>query len=141
MLHRLPFLSVALLSSSLVLTACSQHKISAERHARQYVNIVTDDFDPNFYTNKTDTTRMMVPFFTYFYEAGAEDRISGVSRQQALLQVKEFRSEEFLKSIKSEEIFAGRSYTSSSSQKSEKQLKAMGDAITETYMDGYEGRK
>lgn len=132
--------SITLLSSCFILTACSQPKISAERHANQYINAVTDDFDPNFYTNKINSTRMMVPFFTYFYEAGTEDRISGVSRQQALLQVKEFRNEEFLKSIKSEETFAGRTYINSN-QKSAKQLKAMGDAIAETYMDGYEGRK
>lgn len=139
MYHKL-VISVTLLSSCLILTACSQPKTSAERHARQYINAVTDNFDPHFYTNKTDSTRMMVPFFIYFYEVGTEDRITGVSRQQALLQVKAFRSEEFLKSIKSEETFAGKTYTNSN-QKSKKQLKAMGDAIAETYMDGYEGRK
>ncbi|MGX9867165.1 Exc2 family lipoprotein [Enterobacter mori] len=140
MRYKLSFISIALLSSCLMLTACSQPQTSAERHAKQYINAVTDDFDPNFHTNKADSTRRMVPFFTYFYDAGTEDRISGVSRQQALLQVEAFRSEEFLKSIKSKETFAGRTYTNSN-HKSEKQLKALSDAITETYMDGYEGAK
>ncbi|EBE8761819.1 Exc2 family lipoprotein [Salmonella enterica] len=50
----------------------------------------------------------------------------------------QFRREEFLKSIQSEEKFAGRTYTDSRTP-SPKELKAMGDAISSAYMDGYGG--
>ncbi len=127
------------LAAMLMTTACTP-KTSAERHARQYVYAADDGFNPNFYVKKADSIRMMVPFFRQFQEMGAKDRVAGVSREEALQRVSQFRSEEFLKSIRSEEKFAGRTYTDSSTP-SPKELKVMGDAISATYMDGYEGRK
>ncbi len=127
------------LAAMLMTTACTP-KTSAERHARQYVYAADDGFNPNFYVKKADSIRMMVPFFRQFQEMGAKDRAAGVSREEALQRVSQFRSEEFLKSIRSEEKFAGRTYTDSSTP-SPKELKVMGDAISATYMDGYEGRK
>lgn len=128
-----------MLAAMLMTTACTP-KTSAERHARQYVYAADDGFNPNFYVKKADSIRMMVPFFRQFQEMGAKDRAAGVSREEALQRVSQFRSEEFLKSIRSEEKFAGRTYTDSSTP-SPKELKVMGDAISATYMDGYEGRK
>ncbi len=127
------------LAAMLMTTACTP-KTSAERHARQYVYAADDGFNPNFYVKKADSIRMMVPFFRQFQEMGAKDRAAGVSREEALQRVSQLRSEEFLKSIRSEEKFAGRTYTDSSTP-SPKELKVMGDAISATYMDGYEGRK
>ncbi|CDZ86602.1 hypothetical protein BN1086_04944 [Citrobacter koseri] len=127
------------LSGSLLLTACTP-KTSAERHARQYVYAADDGFNPNFYVKKADSTRMMVPFFRQFHDMGVKDRAAGVSREETQQRVSQFRSEEFLKSIQSEEEFAGRTYNDSSTP-SPKELKAMGDAISATYMDGYEGIK
>lgn len=129
----------AALTATLMTTACTP-KTSAERHARQYVYAADDGFNPNFYVKKADSTRMMVPFFRQFHDMGVKDRAAGVSREEAQQRVSQFRSEEFLKSIKSEEKFAGRTYNDSSTP-TPKELKVMGDAISATYMDGYEGIK
>lgn len=127
------------LTATLMTTACTP-KTSAERYARQYVYATDDGFDPNFYVKKADSTRMMVRFFRQFHDMGVKDRAAGVSREEAQQRVSQFRSEEFLKSIQSEEKFAGRTYNDSSTP-TPKELKAMGDAISATYMDGYEGIK
>lgn len=129
----------AALTATLMTTACAP-KTSAERYARQYIYAADDGFDPNFYVQKADSTRMMVPFFRQFHDMGAKDKAVGVSREEAQQRISQFRSEEFLKSIRSEEKFAGRTYNDSSTP-SPKELKAMGDAISATYMDGYEGIK
>lgn len=129
----------AALTATLMTTACTP-KTSAERHARQYVYAADDGFNPNFYVKKADSTRMMVPFFRQFHDMGVKDRAAGVSREEAQQRVSQFRSEEFLKSIQSEEKFAGRTYNDSSTP-TPKELKVMGDAISATYMDGYEGIK
>lgn len=97
----------AALTATLMTTACTP-KTSAERHARQYVYAADDGFNPNFYVKKADSTRMMVPFFRQFHDMGVRDRAAGVSREEAQQRVSQFRSEEFLKSIQSEEEFAGR---------------------------------
>lgn len=53
---------IALLTAATVLTACTP-KGSLEQHTRHYVYASDDGFDPNFSTQKADTTRMMVLFF------------------------------------------------------------------------------
>lgn len=125
------------LSATLVTTACTPNT-SVERHAQQYVHAADDGFNPNFYVNKADSTRLMVPFFRQFHEMGIKDRAAGVSREEMQLRLSQFRSEDFLKSIQSKETFAGRTYDDSSIP-SPKVLEAMGDAISATYMDGYDG--
>lgn len=127
----------AVLSVTLVTTACTPDT-SAERHARQYVHAADDGFNPNFYVNKADSTRLMVPFFRQFHEMGIKDRAAGVSREEMQQRVSQFHSAEFLKSIQSEEKFAGRTYNDSSTP-SPKVLKAMGEAISAAYIDGYDG--
>ncbi len=52
---------IALLTAATVLTACTP-KGSVEQHTRHYVYASDDGFDPNFSTQKADTTRMMVLF-------------------------------------------------------------------------------
>lgn len=125
------------MAATLMVTACSP-KTSAERHARQYVYAADDGFNPNFYVKKADSIRMMVPFFRQFHDEGVKDRVAGMSREEAQHRAGQFRREEFLKSIQSEEKFAGRTYTDSRTP-SPKELKAMGDAISAAYMDGYGG--
>lgn len=132
-------LQLTMLLAIMVLTACTP-KTSAERHARQYVYAADDGFDPNFYVKKADSIRMMTPFFRQFQDMGAKDRAAGLSREEAQQRVIQFRSEEFLTSIQGTTTFAGRTYTDSSAP-SLKALKAMGEAISAAYMDGYEGRK
>ncbi|EBO9513635.1 Exc2 family lipoprotein [Salmonella enterica] len=126
------------LSGSLLLTACTP-KTSVERHARQYVYAADDGFDPNFRTKKADSARLMVPFLQQFRDTGVKDRVEGLSRDEALKRAEQFRSEEFLRSIQSRERFAGRTYEDSSTP-SAKGLKTLGDAIADTYLDGYQGR-
>lgn len=128
----------AALSGGLLLMACTP-KTSVERHARQYVYAADDGFDPNFRTKKADSARLMVPFLRQFRDAGVKDRAEDLPRDEALKKTEQFRSEAFLKSIQSRERFAGRTYEDSSAP-SAKELKALGDAIADTYLDGYEGR-
>lgn len=130
------------LSATLLLTACTP-ETSAERHARQYVYAADDGFDPNFRIQKADSTRMMVPFFRQFRDMGVKDRVAGLSREDALKRAAQFRDREFLASvqsgIQSQEKFAGRVYNDSSTPSAEV-LKALGEAIAGTYLDGYDGR-
>lgn len=59
-------LYLTLLLSTITLTACTPHQSSVERHTRHYVYTSDDGFDPNFYVHKTDTTKMLIPFFQHF---------------------------------------------------------------------------
>ncbi len=52
---------ITLITAIITLTACTP-KGSVEQHTRHYVYASDDGFDPNFSTQKADTTRMMVPF-------------------------------------------------------------------------------
>ncbi|QBH97170.1 entry exclusion protein 2 [Limnobaculum zhutongyuii] len=132
-------LCTALTITTLITTGCTP-KTSVERHARQYVYAVGDDgLDSNFYVKEADNIRSMVSFFHQFRDMGVKDKTTGLSRDDAMKRASLFRSEEFLKSIQSVQVFAGRTYANSSTP-SPKKLKAMGDAISATYMDGYEGR-
>lgn len=129
----------ALLTTSLMNVACTP-QTSAERNARQYVYAADDGFDPNLRVIKADSIRMAVPFFRTFHDMGTKDRASGVSAEGAQQRVNEFRSDVFLKSIQGETIFAGKRYADNNIPSANKR-KAMGDAISAAYMDGYEGRK
>ncbi|EJA1198691.1 Exc2 family lipoprotein, partial [Escherichia coli] len=99
-----------------------------------------DGFDPNFYTKKADTTRMMIPFFQQFREMGVKDKAAGVSAETAQQRIKEFHSEKFLQSLRSTTTFAGRKYTDSYMPSPEK-MKLLADTISAVYLDGYEGRQ
>lgn len=127
------------LLSVLILTSACAPKTSVDRHARQYVYASDDGFDPNFYVNKDDSARKLAPLFQQFREKGVKDRAAGVSPELAQKAVVEFRSEAFLKSIQRTTTFAGRAYNDSQPL-SPKTLKALGDAIADTYLDGYMGR-
>ncbi|EPD8568095.1 Exc2 family lipoprotein [Escherichia coli] len=89
----------ALITVAAALTACTP-KTSLEQHTRHYVYASDDGFDPNFYTKKADTTRMMIPFFQQFREMGVKDKAAGVSAETAQQRIKEFHSEEFLQSLR-----------------------------------------
>lgn len=125
--------------ATLLLTSACVPKTSIERHARQYVYAADDGFDPNFYVNKADSARMMVPFFLQFREMGQKDRAAGVLQTATQKKAAAFRSEEFLTSIRGKTTFAGRA-DDDSRPPTPKKLKALGDAIAETYLDGYRGR-
>ncbi len=77
--HTAP-LYLVLLIPALTLTACTP-KSSLERHTRHYVYASDDRSDPNFYTNKADTTRMMEPFFRQFRDMGTKDRAAFIFGQ------------------------------------------------------------
>ncbi|EBI1835095.1 Exc2 family lipoprotein [Salmonella enterica subsp. enterica] len=127
-----------LLGTVLLTVACTP-KMSVEHHARHYVYASDDRSDPNFYTNKADTTRMMVPFFQQFREMGVKDRTAGVSEAAAQQRVKEFHSEKFLNSLQGTTTFAGRKYANSDTPSSKK-LNVLADTISAVYLDGYAGR-
>lgn len=110
---------IALLTAATALTACTP-KGSVGQHTRHYVYASDDGFDPNFYTKKADTTRMMIPFFQQFREMGVKDKAAGVSAETAQQRIKEFHSEEFLQSLRTTTTFAGRKYTNSDMPSPEK---------------------
>ncbi|TFO60106.1 entry exclusion protein 2 (plasmid) [Escherichia coli] len=130
---------IALITVAAALTACTP-KTSLEQHTRHYVYASDDGFDPNFYTKKADTTRMMIPFFQQFREMGVKDKAAGVSAETAQQRIKEFHSEKFLQSLRSTTTFAGRKYTDSYMPSPEK-MKLLADTISAVYLDGYEGRQ
>ena len=128
-----------LITVAAALTACTP-KGSVEQYTRHYVYASDDRSDPNFYTNKADTTRMMIPFFQQFREMGEKDKAAGVSAETAQQRIKEFHSEKFLQSLRSTTTFAGRKYTNSDMPSPEK-MKLLADTISAVYLDGYEGRQ
>lgn len=87
-------LLIPLITATIALTGCTP-KTSLERHTRHYVYASDDGFDPNFYTQKADTIRMMLPFFQQFRDMGMKDKAAGVSAETAQQRVKQFHSEKF----------------------------------------------
>ena len=83
---------IALLTAATVLTACTP-KGSVEQHTRHYVYASDDGFDPNFSTQKADTTRMMVPFFRQFWNMGAKDKAAGKSLSYVQQRIQQFNSQ------------------------------------------------
>lgn len=129
---------IALLTAATVLTACTP-KGSVEQHTRHYVYASDDGFDPNFSTQKSDTTRMMVPFFRQFWNMGAKDKAAGKSRNDMQQRIQQFHSQEFLNSLQGTTQFAGTDYRSK--DLTPKKYRLLADTISEVYLDGYEGRQ
>ncbi|PHM65521.1 hypothetical protein Xsto_01878 [Xenorhabdus stockiae] len=128
-----------LIVSSLLMSGCAQPKTSAERNAKHFVYASNDDFDPNFRTKIYDSIELSVPFFEQFWQLGKKDREAGVSPEEAQQRVIYLKGDEFMNSIRRTSHFEGRVYESSEGP-SIKWRKAMSEAISATYMDGYEGR-
>ena len=114
---------IALLTAATVLTACTP-KGSMEQHTRHYVYASDDGFDPNFSTQKADTTRMMVLFF------GS----SGI--WELKIKRQENHSQEFLNSLRGTTQFAGTDYRSK--DLTPKKSRLLADTISAVYLDGYE---
>ncbi|WP_237726343.1 Exc2 family lipoprotein [Serratia marcescens] len=98
-----------------------------------------DGFDPNFSTQKADTTRMMVPFFRQFWDMGAKDKATGKSRSDVQQRIQQFHSQEFLNSLQGTTQFAGTDYRSK--DLTPKKSRLLADTISAVYLDGYEGRQ
>ncbi|MCG6787776.1 MULTISPECIES: Exc2 family lipoprotein, partial [Enterobacteriaceae] len=96
-------------------------------------------FDPNFSTQKADTTRMMVPFFRQFWDMGAKDKATGKSRSDVQQRIQQFHSQEFLNSLQGTTQFAGTDYRSK--DLTPKKSRLLADTISAVYLDGYEGRQ
>ncbi|EAO6252863.1 Exc2 family lipoprotein [Salmonella enterica] len=131
-------LHLTLLLSALTLTACTP-KGSVEQHTRHYVYASDDGFDPNFSTQKADTTRMMVPFFRQFWNMGAKDKAAGKSQDDVQQRIQQFHSPDFLNSLLGTTQFAGTDYRSK--EPTPKKSRLLADTISAVYMDGYEGRQ
>lgn len=130
--------TAALLAALLALTGCASPTTSAERHAKKFSYASNDDFDPNFYTNIPQSIKLSVPFFKQFWLQGKQDREKGISKEEADKRINYFSSDEFINLIKKRTIFAGKAYNAETP--SPKWRKAMSDAVSGAYMDGYEGR-
>ncbi|NEM23990.1 Exc2 family lipoprotein, partial [Escherichia coli] len=118
--------------------ACTP-KGSVEQHTRHYVYASDDGFDPNFSTQKADTTRMMVPFFRQFWNMGAKDKAAGKSRSDVQQRIQQFHSQEFLNSLRGTTQFAGTDYRSK--DLTPKKSRLLAETISAVYLDGYEGRQ
>lgn len=129
---------ITLITAIITLTACTP-KGSVEQHTRHYVYASDDGFDPNFSTQKADTTRMMVPFFRQFWDMGAKDKATGKSRSDVQKRIQQFNSQEFLNSLRGTTKFAGTDYRSK--DLTPKKSKLLADTISALYLDGYEGRQ
>ncbi|MHC6422717.1 Exc2 family lipoprotein (plasmid) [Escherichia coli] len=131
-------LLIPLITATIALTGCTP-KTSLERHTRHYVYASDDGFDPNFYTQKADTIRMMVPFFRQFWDMGAKDKATGKSRSDVQQRIQQFHSQEFLNSLRGTTQFAGTDYRSK--DLTPKKSRLMADTISAVYLDGYESRQ
>lgn len=121
------------------IAACAPQS-SAERHARQYANVLANsNFDPNFVINKTDTTQGVMAWLKDYHEKGAKDKASGLSRVAAQQNASQFRSDNYVKSLNLTNTSNGKEFAGIADS-NPKVLKAMGEAIAATYMDGYEGK-
>ncbi|AKC15897.1 entry exclusion protein 2 [Escherichia coli] len=129
---------IVLLTATTLLTACTP-KGCVEQHTRHYVYASDDSFDPNFSTQKADTTRMMVPFFRQFWDMGAKDKAAGKSRNDVQQHIQQFHSQEFLNSLQGTTQFAGTDYRSK--DLTPKKSRLLADTISAVYLDGYEGRQ
>ncbi|WP_313686257.1 Exc2 family lipoprotein [Pantoea sp.] len=131
-------LAISAIALSLVfLSSCTQSDNSAKRHAIHFVHTV-DDNDPNFRMNKADSIRLMTPFFEQFWQQGKKDREAGLTATDIQQRVNYYRSDEFIKSIHGTSQFAGKEYKENVSPHWREN---MAKAISETYMDGFEGRE
>ena len=128
-------LLIPLITATIALTGCTP-KTSLERHTRHYVYASDDGFDPNFYTQKADTIRMMVPFFRQFWDMGAKDKATGKSRSDVQQRIQQFHSQEFLNSLRGTTQFAGTDYRSK--DLTPKKSRLLADTISAVYLDGYE---
>ncbi|WP_172704156.1 Exc2 family lipoprotein [Escherichia coli] len=131
-------LLIPLITATIALTGCTP-KTSLERHTRHYVYASDDGFDPNFYTQKADTIRMMVPFFRQFWDMGAKDKATGKSRSDVQQRIQQFHSQEFLNSLRGTTQFAGTDYRSK--DLTPKKSRLLAETISAVYLDGYEGRQ
>ncbi|PHM44712.1 hypothetical protein Xmau_01424 [Xenorhabdus mauleonii] len=129
-------IATTLMASSLMF-GCAQTNTSAERNARNFIYASYDDFDPNFNTHKYNSIQLSIPFFEQFWQLGKEDREAGITQEEAQQRLRYLTSDEFLNSIPQKSKFAGKWYNESTTPK---WVKAMSDAISTTYLDGYEGR-
>ncbi|MEE4411950.1 MULTISPECIES: Exc2 family lipoprotein [unclassified Serratia (in: enterobacteria)] len=124
---------------SLVLIAgCSSSMSSPERHAKHFIYTSDDGFDPNFATRKQQSVKFATPFFDQFWEEGKKDREKGLTKEDVKQRVNYFSSDEFFNSFQNISMFAGKAYDRTS--RSLKWRKAMSEAASSTYLDGYEGR-
>ncbi len=130
--------AAALVTSLLIVVGCTSSMTSAERNAKKFTYATNDDFDPNFSTNISQSIKLSEPFFKHFWEQGKQDREKGISRDEANKRVIYYSSNEFFNSFKNRSIFAGKSYNAGTL--SIKGRKAMSEAVSGAYLDGYEGR-
>lgn len=130
--------TAVLLICLFTLAGCNTPTTSAERHAKHFTYAADDGFDPNFVTRKHESVKLSVPFFKQFWEEGKKDRENKVPREEANKRVIYFSSDEFFNSFKNYSVFAGKEYNAETP--SPKWRKAMSDAVSGAYMDGYEGR-
>lgn len=123
---------------TLSLIGCAAQTTSAERHARHFVYQSLDDFDPNFRTLTYNSTKTFIPFFQQFYDLGKKDKADGMTPAEMAQRIDYFHSDAFFANIENASSYFGHK---SQEQKTAKWRKAMENAISETYRDGYDGRE
>ena len=128
-----------LLSLSLILTGCSTQRTIVQRNADHLAWQMADqDFSASLRTQVPDTAKNLTNFLQRFYDEGKKMRAAGVSEDQALAVAALLRERIIQGQLPSQNTFAGKTYTSSWSEASKKQV---AQAVAGTFIDGYNGAK
>ena len=128
-----------LLSLSLILTGCSTQRTIVQRNADHLAWQMADqDFSASLRTQVPDTAKNLTNFLQRFYDEGKKMRAAGVSEDQVLAVAALLRERIIQGQLPSQNTFAGKTYTSSWSEASKKQV---AQAVAGTFIDGYNGAK
>ena len=128
-----------LLSLSLILTGCSTQRTIVQRNADHLAwQMAEQDFSASLRTQVPDTAKNLTNFLQRFYDEGKKMRAAGVSEDQALAVAALLRERIIQGQLPSQNTFAGKTYTSSWSEASRKQV---AQAVAGTFIDGYNGAK
>mgnify|MGYP004705940729 FL=1 len=128
-----------LLSLSLILTGCSTQRTIVQRNADHLAwQMAEQDFSASLRTQVPDTAKNLTNFLQRFYDEGKKMRAAGVSEDQVLAVAALLRERIIQGQLPSQNTFAGKTYTSSWSEASKKQV---AQAVAGTFIDGYNGAK
>lgn len=128
----IPALSVLILAGCVSMTP-------PEAHCRHYVYSVDESHDANLVVDKAGTVKSILPTFNEIYARGKEDKDSGLNRQNALANAQAIR-QEFLNLSTSKMTFNQNTSRTYEDYLSPKQAKGLGDALAQTYLDGFDGK-
>ncbi|MBS0970765.1 Exc2 family lipoprotein [Nissabacter archeti] len=130
----------------LLLSACSGPQTSVSQHARHMAyQLAGLHFDPNTQPLTTDNARRMEKFLSQFYDLGKQDRVAGLTAEQAQQRVASFSQaqdgatdqEGPFSPVTQKSAFINHEYEA---DQPEKRSKLLLEGAIATYWDGYHGK-